>query len=240
LCGSAVQTFEVFPANPHYRCITVECRGHGASEAGDVANFSIATFTDDVAAFISRTRIGPCIVGGISMGAAIALRMAVKYPDLVKALALVRPAWVLEPSPPNAAANLEVGVLLDNYPPERAMDIFLSGKTATELRQHAPDNLASLTGFFSRKPVAVTSALLRAIAVDGPDVTADDVAGIQVPVLVVGHGSDIIHPLAHAMALQRLIPGAQFVEITAKAVDKEAYVHDLRAVLLSFIEDVSR
>jgi pimeloyl-ACP methyl ester carboxylesterase len=240
LCGSADQTFDAFPVDKHFRCVTVECRGHGLSEAGDPAQFSIDSFTDDVAAYMSRSAISPCIVGGISMGAAIALRMAVKYPDRVKAIALVRPAWIVDPSPPNNAPNREVGNLLAALPPRQAQEAFLNGKTAAMLRQDAPDNLASLTGFFTREPVATTGALLRAIASDGPGVTATDLARISVPVLIVAHGKDFIHPIASARELQQLIPSARLIQITPKAVDKKAYTSELRGALLDFFKDVTQ
>ncbi len=240
LCGSAEQTFDAFPVDRHFRCVTVECRGHGGSEPGDPARFSIDTFTDDVAAYMSRSAITPCIVGGISMGAAIALRMAVKYPDRVKAIALVRPAWIVDPSPPNNAPNREVGNLLAALPARQAQEIFLQGKTAAMLRQDAPDNLASLTGFFSREPIAITSALLRAIASDGPGVTVDDLSRISVPVLIVAHAKDFIHPMTSARELQQLIPSARLVQITPKAVDKQAYTNDLRTALLDFFKDVTQ
>ena len=40
-------------------------------------------------------------VGGISMGAAIALRIAALRPDLVSALVLARPAWLDANGPEN-------------------------------------------------------------------------------------------------------------------------------------------
>jgi pimeloyl-ACP methyl ester carboxylesterase len=52
LCGDAQQTAEVFPDDPRFRRITLECRGHGESEAGDTTALSIATFADDVAGLI--------------------------------------------------------------------------------------------------------------------------------------------------------------------------------------------
>jgi len=70
LCGSAAQTAEVVPELARIRSLTLESRGHGASDAGDPAQFSIATFTDDVAALITERGLVPAIVGGISMGAA--------------------------------------------------------------------------------------------------------------------------------------------------------------------------
>ncbi len=51
---------------------------------------SIATFCDDIAAYIEKNLTPPIVIGGISMGAAIALRLAVKRPDLVKALIIAK------------------------------------------------------------------------------------------------------------------------------------------------------
>src|ERR1700693_2241074 len=88
LCGDARQTIEAFPQDPRFRRITIEARGHGGSEAGDPALFSVHTFASDVAAFIDAYRLGPTVVGGISMGAAIALHLAVHRPGIVRGLIL--------------------------------------------------------------------------------------------------------------------------------------------------------
>ena len=130
LCGDARQTAEVFPADSRFRRITVEARGHGASEAGDLSQFSIAAFAEDVAALIMAQNLGPVCVGGISMGAAMALRLAVTRPDLVRGLILVRPAWVAQAAPANMQPNAEVGALLARMPQADAFAAFMAGETA--------------------------------------------------------------------------------------------------------------
>ena len=64
LCGDVRQTAEAFPADSCFRLITLECRGHGASEAGSEEQFSISTFGDDVAALADHLRLGPTVVKG--------------------------------------------------------------------------------------------------------------------------------------------------------------------------------
>jgi pimeloyl-ACP methyl ester carboxylesterase len=236
LCGDARQTAEAFPNDPRYRRITLECRGHGASEPGEAAAFSIATFTDDLAALIEAYGNAPLVVGGISMGAAIGLRLAVRRPELVSGLILARPAWVTRAAPPNMAPNGEVGRLLAATPSDQAREIFLAGETAHRLAAIAPDNLASLTGFFAREPQAVTAALLQAIASDGPGVSEDEARAIAVPTLIIGHGRDAIHPLAHAEALAALIPNARLRTITAKADDRLRYIADFHEALVTFLQ----
>ena len=237
LCGDVRQTAEAFPADPRFRQITLECRGHGASPPGAAEGFSIAAFADDVAALVDRLQLGRTIIGGISMGAAIALRLAVERPDLVRALAMVRPAWLDTAAPVNMAPNAEVGTLLARLPPAAARAAFEATATYRRLAEQAPDNLASLLGFFTREPVTVTAALLRVIATDGPGVDTAQLGKLRVPALVVGTARDAIHPWAMAQQLAARIPGATLIEITAKAVDKAKYVDDLHSALAAFFED---
>ncbi|KQT84072.1 alpha/beta hydrolase [Aurantimonas sp. Leaf443] len=240
LCGDAGQTREAFPADPAFRRLTLEMPGHGGSQAGDPAHYSIARFTQDLADAIEALGAGSVAVGGISMGAAIALRLAVTRPDLVRGLVLARPAWVTAAAPDNMAPNAEVGALLATRSPEAARAAFLEGDTARRLAEEAPDNLASLKGFFSREPIAVTAALLRSISADGPGVTDAQIAALSLPVLVIGHARDAVHPLAHAQALAAAIPGARLARITPKAVDKAAYVSDIHEALGAFLKDLPR
>jgi pimeloyl-ACP methyl ester carboxylesterase len=238
LCSDARQPGEVFPPTG-YRRITLECRGHGTSGVGDLAALSIATFTNDLIGAMEHLDVGPSVVGGISMGAAIALRLAVLRPDLVRALIIARPAWVYASAPENMLPNLEVGRLLESISPQQARSTFIDSEMGRSLAQQAPDNLATLLGFFEREPVWLTGSLLRAIAVDGPDVSPSDLAGIRVPTLVIGHTRDSIHPFAVAREVARLIPAARLVEITAKSADRTRYVEDFRTSLSAFLEELS-
>jgi pimeloyl-ACP methyl ester carboxylesterase len=235
LCGDAAQTAEVFPDDPRFRRVTLECRGHGASEAGDAAGFSIATFASDLVALIELHSLAPLVLGGVSMGAAIALRVAVRRPEVVRGLVLARPAWVVNAAPDNMKPNAEVGRLLGEYPTDEARRQFLTGKTAKRLAADAPDNLVSLTGFFSRAPLAVTSVLLGAIASDGPGVSEAETRRIAAPTLIIGTKQDVIHPLAHAEALASLIPDSRLVEVTAKSRDRAQYVREFRDALSGFL-----
>ena len=239
LCGDARQTIEAFPRDRRFRRITIEARGHGGSEAGDPDLFSIRTFAADIAAFIEAHRLAPIVIGGISMGAASTLHLAVHRPEIVRGLILVRPAWITASAPDNNSPNREVGRLLADLSPDDAKKRFEVSETARLLAQIAPDNLASLKGFFSREPQATTAALLQSIAADGPGVTALDLRNLETPTLIVGHEIDYIHPFSYATALSQLIPRSQLVRITPKAVSKAAYLEDLHKAITNFLETFS-
>ena len=240
LTGDAGQIAEAFPGSADWRVLTLECRGHGGSEAGDPARFSIATFAGDVLAALADAGITRAVVGGISMGAAIASRIAVLRPDLVDALVLIRPAWSVAPAPANMAANAEVGALLARLPADEAEAAFRASATAADLRRSAPDNLASLLGMFHRAPVRVTADLLTRLSADGPGITAGDLARIAVPTLVVGNDRDAVHPLSLAADLAGRIPGARLVTVTPKATSKPAHLADLAAALTAFLAALPR
>lgn len=233
LCGDIGQVAEAFPDDLDLRLIGLECRGHGASEAGPV--FSIALFADDVVALIERIGV-PVVLAGISMGAAISSRIAVRRPDLVRRLVLARPAWVAEPGPDNIRPNAEIGALLSRLPPAEARAEFMASDTHALLAGEAPDNLKSLLGFFDREPIAVTARLLNAISADSPGISEADLVQLAMPVSIVATRQDYIHPLAHAERLGRLIPGATLTEITPKGADKSAYLADFQAALRAFLK----
>lgn len=238
LGGDGGQVAENFPDDPAFRRLTVECRAQGRSTPGSVRPFSIAMFADDVLAACDARGIDRFVVGGISMGAAIALRIAARHPDRVAGLVLARPAWLFDTGPDNMRPYGEVAALMRALPREAARDAFARSETAETLRRDAPDNLASLLRFFDRPDLAVTADLLGAIAADGPGVTEAEAAALSVPTLVVCHGVDNAHPLGFAQRLATTIPGARLVEITPKATDKPRHIAEFRSALESFLRAI--
>jgi pimeloyl-ACP methyl ester carboxylesterase len=238
LCGDAGQPAAVFPAGVGARLAVLECRGHGESPAGAADDFASATFADDLAAAIEDASDAPCIVGGISMGAAIAMRLACLRPDLVSSLIIARPAWTTHAAPRNMAPNLIVGQILQQTPAPDEIGSFLASETGLMLAEQAPDNLASLSGFFTRQPRAVTAELLTRISRDGPGITEAQLAALSIPTLVIGHGEDVIHPLFHARQLSAAIPGARLSEIPPKAQGRSAYESAFRTALSQFIQEM--
>ena len=57
----------------------------------DTDTYSFDTFADHVVALMDHLGIERCHLGGLSMGSAIALNIALRYPDRFKKLILLRP-----------------------------------------------------------------------------------------------------------------------------------------------------
>ncbi|RWB08164.1 MAG: alpha/beta hydrolase [Mesorhizobium sp.] len=236
LGGDAAQVAQNFPDGPSYRRLTVECRAQGGSGAGSKRPFSIAMFADDVLAAADAAGLDRFVAGGISMGAAIALQLAARHPDRVAGLVLVRPAWAFDAAPQNMRPYVEVAELILSRPLSEARDIFAASATAARFRTEAPDNLASLLGFFARENAPVFAKVMQAIAEDGPGVTRAAAASLAFPTLVIGSGIDLVHPLAAARSLADAIPNATFAEVMPKATDKECHFAEIRAAIADFLD----
>lgn len=233
LGGDEAQVADAFPTDG-FRRLTLECRGQGVSEAGDPSAFAISTFADDVLAFAHARGVARFAMGGISMGAAIALRIAVNHPEQVTALILARPAWLWG----NAPQNMQFFAELSRHIATGRRDEFEVSKSVQLLAREAPDNLASMRNFFDRPDSQTIAQLLAAIAADGPGATEADIRSIKVPTLVLACAMDWIHPISLARTLSSLIPSAKFVEITPKAKDKARHLVEFRTAVTDFLRQV--
>lgn len=236
LGGDATQVADHAADGEGWHRLTVECRGHGASSPGSVRPFSLAMFADDcLAASTARFGARAFVAAGISMGAAVALHLAGRRPERVRALILIRPAWLFDPAPEGLAPLAEVGALLRSLPPETARRRFLDGPTARRLAIEGPDNLASLMRFFDRPDPQVMADLLVDITRDGTGIDRSAAARIRCPALVIGQTIDTVHPIELAKMLAGTLPAARFVEVTPKALDKRRHAADVRAATKDFL-----
>jgi pimeloyl-ACP methyl ester carboxylesterase len=164
------------------------------------------------------------------------MRLACRHPDRVAGLLLVRPAWIFGSAPVNLRPIAEVARLILDHGPDKARAIFAQSETAARLRREAPDNLASLIGYFDRPDAAPFAQVLADIAADGPGVSARDAAVLGIPTLVIGNAMDAVHPLSAAHMLAAAIPGATFAEIHPKALDSVRHFAELQAEITTFLQ----
>jgi pimeloyl-ACP methyl ester carboxylesterase len=231
------QPAEVFPGNVGVRRITLECRGHGESQMGDPARLSIAQFASDVSALLDHLSIEKAVVGGISLGAAISMRLAVTLRSRVKALILARPAWVEQAAPPAMKPYLLVAQLLKECGPEDGLRKFVCSETFAAVQSASPDNAISLRSFFSRTDEESTIELLSRIPRDGPGLSRQEITSIDMPTLVIGNAEDYVHPLGYALELKDLIPAATLQIVTSKSVEKALYLSQFRKTLETFLQN---
>ena len=235
LGATRAQPDEVFPDAPARRRITMECRGHGDSELGDPEALSIARFTQDALELLDHLGVEKAVVGGISLGAAIAMRQGALNPERADAMILARPAWVLANAPEPQRPNALAGALLRDFGANEGKRRMEASPEFAALKAASPDNAASLLGYFDRPRPETTIALLTRIPLDGPGVDRARLAAVKSPTLILANGEDVVHPIAYAEELARLIPNARLKVVTSKTVDRVAYVREFRAALAEFL-----
>ncbi len=112
------QPFVLFKPPQGIRLLGFDCRMHGATTpAGDSSKISLSSFADDMLAFLDFLGVDSAIVGGISMGAAVALNFALRFPERVRGLVLQRPAWLDGPNLKNAEIFGFVAKLIREHEP---------------------------------------------------------------------------------------------------------------------------
>jgi pimeloyl-ACP methyl ester carboxylesterase len=165
----ACYAFQVGEYAKHFTCISVDLRGTGES-AKPQDPYTTEQLADDVAAFMQAAGIGRAHVAGLSLGGAIGMWLAAKYPDRVQSLSL-HSSWaksdrfqrtVVESWQILARA---VGV------PEMIIRAIFPWCLTPELYAARPDYIDSLAAFVrSRPPQSVPDFIQQSNAVLAHDV----------------------------------------------------------------------
>lgn len=177
-------------------------RGHGAStRRTDAAAYRIGEFSADAVAVLDELGWERAIIAGTSMGAAVAMRLALDHPERVRALALQAPAFGEEASTEIARFDA-IADAIERLGIERAIPEFQRGMQSRGLPAEAT---AWLDGW-SAHDAGVLAAAERVVG----RWTVPDLASLSVlacPVVVVAWPDDAMHPAALARRIAGLTGG---------------------------------
>ena len=205
--------------------IHADFRGHGQSELGRVEDLSIATLAEDLGALLDHLGIERAMLGGISMGAAVALRLAARWPERCQALILCRPAWNEDGMSQEAREALAfVAELLSSKEwRETAIEQLERSEILASLDQVCPDAGRSLRqqvrSILSRPQARVSRiACLRQLPCSGGfDHLDRDLEGVRCPTLILAAEGDPVHPWHFAVRIAEALPDCRLLEIKPKS-----------------------
>jgi pimeloyl-ACP methyl ester carboxylesterase len=224
-----------------WRTIAMDSRGHGQTEASlEPPRISFAQFADDLAMLLDSLCIPRAVVGGISMGAGVALAFALAHPERVAGLILVRPAWLDRPFPKNLRWFPLAADLLQRYSSEEAAQRFAQSPEFSELRAASKPAAESLLGQFCRPRARERAGILAGMPASVPVSSLTQCQELRVPVLVVVNARDPVHPDALGEQLAAAIPHATLSRITSKAESETLHQADLARTLNDFLERFKR
>ncbi len=236
LGGDTAQPTLLFQPPPGFRLLSLDARGHGETRPlGPPEKIGIRPFADDLRAFLDHLGLQRALVGGISMGAAVALNFALRFPDRLLGLILSRPAWLDQPIPQHLAIFPRISHLIAQYGSQEGRRRFLESDDYQRLKAVNPDSAQTLAGHFLHPRAEETAIKFDRIARDDPGADRSKWSSIQVPTLVLANRRDPIHPYEYAEELSRTIPGAMFRELTPKSVSLIGHGQDVRMAFEAFL-----
>src|SRR5262245_26369602 len=176
----ACYAFQVAEYAKHFICISIDLRGTGESDKPEGV-YSTELFADDVAAFMQAVGIPNAHIFGLSLGAAIGLWLAAKYPRSVKSLS-VHSAWAkTDPFLKTVVEGWQVTAKALGSVPEMIILSIFPWCFTPELYAAKPEYIQSLANFVRGRPAQpVATFIQESDAVIAHDVAAQ-VARITAP-----------------------------------------------------------
>ncbi|BBY36249.1 hypothetical protein MMAN_03830 [Mycobacterium mantenii] len=180
-----------------------------------------------LAALDGAARGGPIAVGGVSIGAAVAVAWALAHPDRAVAVLAALPAWAGAPgtAPAALAAQYSASQL-------RADGL---ASTTTQMRASSPPWLADeLTRSWAAQWPHLPDAMEEAAAYIAP--SCDELAGLAAPLGVASAVDDPIHPLQAGVDWVAAAPRAALRTVTLEQIGADPAA--LGAACLSALADL--
>ncbi len=168
----ACYAFQVAEYAKHFTCISLDLRGTGETD-NTAGEYSTELLADDVAAFMQAVGIRKAHISGLSLGGAIGMWLAAKYPDTVASLSL-HSAWPkTDPFLKAVAESFQVVAKALGSVPEMAILALFPWCLTPELYAAKPDYVQSLADFVRSRPAqSVPSFIQQSNAVIGHDADA--------------------------------------------------------------------
>ena len=196
---------QMAPLADQRRILIYDQRGHAdSSRVSDPAHYHVDRMANDLAAVMDHFGIERAAVGGESMGAATSLRFALKYPDRVSTLVLCLPALGDTPNP----ACQTIKEMASGIAAKGMLAFAVDNQQVMLANGSSPEHAAHWTNVLRSHQTESMALACRAVADWIVFNSIDELAVLQMPVLIVAIEDDPVHPLGLARHLQAGIPHA--------------------------------
>ena len=233
--GSA-QTTSAFANLPDRYLIAPDMPGHGDSQNFSPENLNFDTFADQVIALMDHLAIGSCDIGGLSMGSGITLNLALRYPERVQKIILLRPSWSQLKEPDHLKLVAYVGQWIEDLGTESARQKLKGDPEFKTLLDQNPPVAQSIEGLFQRPTTAASTAVLYKMWQDAPFSDPESLKTITHPALVLTTGRDELHPMSTAELIVSHLPNVvDRADLPPRYHEPEAYGLALNAIVEKFL-----
>ena len=214
------------------RVVCVDLLGHGRSDRPeDLRLYSMPLFARQVAALLDYLERPAAVVGGTSLGANVALELAVRDPARARGLFIEMP--VLDNALP-AVAGAFTPVLLGLRLGRPVFELTSRLTSAIPRTNY----LVDMGLDWVRQRPGPSGAVLEGLLLGETAPHRQERLGIEQPALIVGHPRDPLHPFSDSGMLAGELPNARLVEATS-ILEWRLRPKRLNAELAEFLEKVS-
>lgn len=216
---------------------TYDAPGHG--ESGDLeSSYSFGVMTDGARALRAHLGLEGVILVGLSMGAAVATRLALADRARVRGLVLIRPAWLDTPSPPNLEVIARLGRWIETEGVDAARAHLEADPFYREQRRSHPHSAASLAGVLDRPDAAVRGRVLYEMVEDAPFATLEELDSLDLPSLVVETEEDALHPSAVARQIADRLRRSSLRKTPPRYLEPGQHAEVVRRLVAEFVRDI--
>ena len=224
--------------DPRLTIVAPDQRAHGETPTIGVAeDFRLDGLADDAVALLSSRGLQgrPLIVVGISMGAAVALRLLQRDDHDLRGALLIRPAFQTEPWPEHLLVFNQIAELLRAHGAAAGQDAFTSTPEYLRVAAVSATGAQSLKEQFT-KPHAVDRVVRLETVPANPSITWQGAWHPPCPVTVVGAEDDPVHPWPTAQLWQERIASSDLTALPSRDRAAEAYSRTLLEVTAARLE----
>jgi pimeloyl-ACP methyl ester carboxylesterase len=233
------QPLGLLPRHGGMRLLSLDFRGHGDSwPVGEFTKLNIPQFADDVDAFISHLGVASAVLGGTSLGSAVALNFALRYAPKVNGLVLSRPAWLNLPRPDNLRILGIAAACMREHGAREGATVFSASDQFQQIKQESKAAAHSLMRLFDDPRADERIDRFELLPRSCPFSTFEELTRISAPTLVLGNDRDPIHPRRLSEALAASIQAAELRIVTSQAVDQSAHRAEVHQAILKFLNRV--
>ena len=176
----ACYAFQVADYAKHFTCISIDPRGAGESDK-PAGTYTTEQMADDVAGFMQALGIKQAHISGLSLGAAVGLWVAAKYPDRVKSLSLHSVWHKTDPFLKTVVEGWRVIAKGLNNVPDMVVQGIFPWCFTPDLYAAKPEYIDSLAAFYRSRPVQPVDAFMRQSGAVLAHDAADQLGKIQAP-----------------------------------------------------------
>lgn len=233
-CDRRVFEHAVAALRPRFRTIAIDFRGHGGSPMGS-RPYAVADLADDVVAVLDREKVARASVVGLSLGATVAMELALSHPSRVERLVLMG----ADAAPDGGLASFRNALFCRLVMLIGMRWFLLAGVTKTLFgawfRKHAMDKFRV---FRQRMASLDRRAAKYAMgAWTGRRPLLDAARTLRMPVRIVVGDQDVSCPLPCGERLRDAIAGADLVRVPDAGHTMTAERPDeTTAAIVSFLE----